>query len=94
MSNELKQYLIANGIEHNTSVPYCPQSNGKAERLNRTLFEKPRCIMITDKTSPYLWTTAIETANKLRNRSPSSVLDGVTPFIHLTLKFLDVRLTH
>ena len=31
MSNDLKKYLKKIGIKHNTSVAYCPQSNGKAE---------------------------------------------------------------
>ena len=47
MSNEFKDYLKEPGIKHNTSVAYCPQSNGKAERLNRTLIEKARCMLIT-----------------------------------------------
>ncbi|CAF0996316.1 unnamed protein product [Brachionus calyciflorus] len=40
LSNEFKKYIKDAGIKHNTSVEYCPQMNGKAERLNRTLIEK------------------------------------------------------
>ena len=36
LSNEFKNLLKENGIKYNTSVEYCPTSNGKAERLNRT----------------------------------------------------------
>jgi transposase InsO family protein len=43
-SLEFQNYLKQNGIIHNTSVAYCPQSNEKAERLNRTLVEKARCM--------------------------------------------------
>ena len=80
MSNAFKQYLKDNGIKHNTSVEYCPQSNGKAERLNRTLIEKARCMLIAGKVNLNLWSTAIDTANYLRNRSPSIVLNNKTPY--------------
>ena len=46
LSNEFQKYLKDSGIQHNTSVEYCPQLNGKAERLNRTLIEKARCMLI------------------------------------------------
>ena len=35
-SNEFQNYLREEGIKHLTSVEYVAQSNGKAERLNRT----------------------------------------------------------
>ena len=56
-----------NGIKHNTLVAYCPQSNGKAERLNRTLVEKARCMLITAGLDNSLWVAATNTANYLRN---------------------------
>ena len=68
------------GIIHNTSVAYSPQSNGKAERLNRTLVEKARCMIISSNVDLSLWSAAIDTANYLRNRSPSSLLNGMTPY--------------
>jgi hypothetical protein len=61
-------------------VSYCPQSNGKAERLNRTLIEKARCMIIAANKPQYLWTAEVETANYLRNRSPSSILLNKTPY--------------
>ena len=80
MSIEFYKYLKENGIKHNTSVPYCPQSNGKAERLNRTIIEKARCMLITAKLDNNLWGAAINTANYLRNISPSVCLDGKSPY--------------
>ncbi len=44
-TNEFQNYFKENGIIHLRSVPYCPQSNGKAERLNRILIEKASCMM-------------------------------------------------
>jgi hypothetical protein len=80
LSTDFQSYLKENGIIHYTSVPYCPQSNGKSERLNRTLIEKARCMMIAADVPQYLWTAAVETANYLRNRSPSSILLSHTPY--------------
>ena len=76
----MKNYLKECGIKHNTSVEYCPQSNRKAERVNRTLITKARCMLIEANVGLNLWTAAVETANYLRNRSPSSVLHGKSPY--------------
>ena len=80
LSNEFQKYLRENGIIHNTSVEYCPQMNGKAERLNRTLIVKARCMLISAGLASNLWTAAVSTANYLRNRSPSAVLNGRAPY--------------
>ena len=45
-SNEFQKYLMDHGIKHKTSVAYVPQSNGKAERLNRTLLENHQQLRI------------------------------------------------
>ena len=79
LSNEFQKYLKEHGIKHSTSPEYCPQSNGKAERLNRTLIEKARCMIISQEMNLNLWGAAINTANYLRNISPSSVLNGKSP---------------
>jgi hypothetical protein len=44
------------------------------------LFEKARCMIIAAKVNYNLWTTAIDSANYIRNRSPTSSLNGKTPF--------------
>jgi hypothetical protein len=60
-------------------VPYNPQQNGTAERLNRTLMDKARAMLIEKNLPKSLWAEAINTANYLRNRAPVSGLE-VTPF--------------
>lgn len=55
-------------------MPYTPQQNGKAERLNRTLLTKTRALLadttgVLDKT---YWADAVVHSNLLRNLSPAS----------------------
>ncbi len=76
LSKEFLQYLIQHGIKHLTSVAYCPKGNGRAERLNLTLLMKARCMLNGANLNFNLWAAAIDTANYLRNRSPSSVLNN------------------
>lgn len=45
LSNECKEYLRF----HKTGAPYTPQQNGVAERVNRTLLEKSRAMVMDSK---------------------------------------------
>ena len=66
----LSDYFSKRGVVHQTTIPYTPEQNGVAERLNRTLMERVRA-MLNDAQLPYsLWAEAVLTANYLRNRSP------------------------
>ena len=42
---DLKPVLAEMGIQHEPMAPYSPQSNGKAERLNRTLKTFARAML-------------------------------------------------
>ena len=79
-SNNFQSYLQNEGIKHLTSVAYVPQSNGKAERLNRTLLEKARTMLLTAGLETYMRGAAILTANYLRNRSPCRSINYKTPY--------------
>jgi len=58
-----------------------PQQNGVAERINRTLLEKARCMLsnavLWDRKA--FWTKAISTACFLVNRSPYTSIDFHIP---------------
>lgn len=49
MNKNLSDYLDQNGIIQETSVPYCPQQNGRAEREIRTMKEGVRTLLQTKK---------------------------------------------
>jgi hypothetical protein len=70
LNSELKTYYQSKGVVHETTAPYTPQQNGKAERLNRTLMERVRAMLYQSKLPEELWAEAIVTANYIRNRSP------------------------
>lgn len=74
------KYLQDNGIQRRLSTPYTPEQNGLAERLNRTLLDKARCLMVESKIASMFWAEAVNTANYLRNRCPSRSIDHRTPF--------------
>ncbi|KAE8880125.1 hypothetical protein PF005_g4870 [Phytophthora fragariae] len=40
-----KEYLSKRGIRHEKTVPYTPQQNGLAGRVNRSLAEMARCML-------------------------------------------------
>jgi len=41
----LREFFKERGIQVQTTAPYTPQQNGRAERLNRTLLEKVRSML-------------------------------------------------
>ena len=61
-----------------SSVPYCPEQNGKAERLNYTLISSVRTILSTMKLLKSLWFEILNTVAYLKNRNLGS--DGITHF--------------
>jgi len=77
---KMKDYLSKEGIKHELTVPYSPEQNGVAERLNRTLLEMARAMIYGSGVDKNLWGEAIVTASYLKNRWPSSSLgENVTP---------------
>jgi hypothetical protein len=77
---DMIKYVKSEGIEHNPTAAHSPQSNGVAERMNRTLFDMV-CPMLDGSRAPLrLWAEAILTACHIRNRLPTSSLGGKTPY--------------
>ena len=72
VNTELTQYLKSRGILHQTTVPYTPEQNGAAERLNRTLMERARAMLSDAGLPKELWAEAVNTANYIRCRSPAA----------------------
>ena len=76
LSNNFKKWLAAKGILHELTSAYSPESNGKAERLNRTLLDMARTMLLSAPQLPKLkqmWAEAVNTACYIRNRLFTSV---------------------
>ena len=79
--NDLFQKICEeNGIVRHFTVKNTPQQNGVAERMNRTLLEKVRCMLSNAGLGKEFWAEAITYACHLINRLPSAAIGGKTPF--------------
>lgn len=67
------------GIRRQFTVPYSPEQNGMSERMNRTLVERAKCLLIDAKVPKKFWAEAVSTAAYLINRSPTKAIDYKTP---------------
>ena len=74
-----EEYCKQYGIRHEQTVPKTPQQNGVAERMNRTIVERMRCMLSHAKLSRSYWGEALRTAVHVINRSPSKPLNGEVP---------------
>ena len=71
-------YLKQHGIRHQTTNDYTPEQNGMAERANRSIVERAKCMLFEAGLSKAFWAEAVSTAVYLLNRSPTHGHD-VTP---------------
>lgn len=82
IGDEFKSWLQRRGIIHEVTTAYSPESNGAAERLNRTLLDMARSMMLhLEVPRLELWAEAVNTACFLRNRLVTdSCRYGMTPY--------------
>lgn len=72
VNKKFKQFCADNGIKHETSTIYTPQQNGIAERNNRTILEKARCMLIDANLSKQWWAEAVCAAVDIINVLPNA----------------------
>eukprot|EP01018_Ginkgo_biloba_P029061 Gb_03163 [translate_table: standard] len=77
--NDFHDFCTTHGIQMQRTVPYTPQQNGVAERKNLTLKEMANCMIHSRNFAPQFWAETIHCANYIQNRTPHSVVQGVTP---------------
>jgi hypothetical protein len=71
-SKEAQNYLKMKGIRWERTAPRTPQQNGRAERLNRTIMEMARCLIIDAGLGHQYWEYAAMMAAYIRNRTPTA----------------------
>ncbi|CAI7854528.1 unnamed protein product [Closterium sp. NIES-53] len=65
---EMTAWLKKEGIQRELTTAYTPQSNGVAERANRTILETARALLIESGVGNSMWPHAVRHANVTRNR--------------------------
>ena len=76
---DVTPYLRSMGIQHEQTAASSSKSNGIAERMNRTIFDIVRPMMLTANAPTPFWAEAVDTALKIRNRLPTKPLNNVSP---------------
>eukprot|EP00111_Clytia_hemisphaerica_P018040 TCONS_00053381-protein len=79
-STEFTSFCTDRGISREPTIPYSPQQNGVAERMNRTLLETARSMLHHAQKPIKFWAEAISTACYVQNRSPTAFLKETTPY--------------
>ncbi|KAG8480959.1 hypothetical protein CXB51_025647 [Gossypium anomalum] len=78
-SDEFNKLCKSEGIVRHLTVRHTPQQNGVAERMNRTIMEKVRCMLSNANLPKSFWAEAASTACFSINRSPSVAIEKKTP---------------
>ena len=79
-SDAQRAWLGERGIELQRSAAYSPEQNGVAERVNRTLMDLVRTMLLSTQLPHFLWADLLQTAVHVRNRSMTRALTGMTPY--------------
>ena len=87
LSEHFKTYCLDAGILQEKTIPETPQQNGLAERCNRTLLERARCLLIDSGLPKMMWGAAILHATRIRNvvvrrgeeKCPAELMRGIKP---------------
>ena len=79
VKTEFEVFCQTEGIQRHKTVSYTPQQTGLAERMNKTLLERVRCMLLSAKLPKSFWGEAVNTAAYLINRSPSTTLGFKVP---------------
>ncbi|RVW73359.1 Retrovirus-related Pol polyprotein from transposon TNT 1-94 [Vitis vinifera] len=75
-----EQYCKIHDIKLKKTVPKIPQQNGVAERMNRTICDRIRCMLSHAKLPKSFWGEAMRTTVDPINMSPSYPLEA---FVHV-----------
>ena len=80
LGNEFVMYLKRQGTVQYLTMHNMLQHNGIAEWLNRTILEHIHVLLHASSQPKFLWGEAMHHVVWLKNRMPTKVLDGLTPY--------------
>ncbi|MBW0487019.1 hypothetical protein O181_026734 [Austropuccinia psidii MF-1] len=79
LNSHFQQLANECGFMHSFSPAYTPKHNGFAERANRTILEKMRCMLNTTKLPNSYWAETVSTATLLSNSAPTPLQHNHSP---------------
>ncbi|CAI7811421.1 unnamed protein product [Closterium sp. NIES-54] len=101
---EFRSWLKRHGIKQQLTTAYTPQSNGVAERANRTIIEGGRMILVDSGLPLRFWPLAIRHATVIKNRVlthvggrhwvPMEKWSGKKPLVDMLRVFRCMGLVH
>ena len=86
VNKELKEFFESERIIHEISPPYSHESNGIAERFNRTITTMAGAMLSDGNLPLSLWSSAINTSVYLKNRIPHKAVKKSNPYEALHVK--------
>lgn len=78
-SRLFNNFCKVNGIQHQLTNAHTPEQNGVAERMNRTIVEKAKCMIFDAGLDDSYWAEACNMAVYVINRSVCASLVNKTP---------------
>lgn len=79
-SGSLQEFCKNKGINISYTPPYNPQMNGVAERMNQTLMDKARSLILQAGFDKSFWEDAVYMAAYITNRTQSYLVKEKTPY--------------
>tara|TARA_R110002050_G_C8952307_1_gene513488 strand:- start:65 stop:4858 length:4794 start_codon:yes stop_codon:yes gene_type:complete len=80
LNKDMNSLLEGQGTQPRYTAPHTPEQNGKSERINGTIMEATRCALSQSGLPHKFWGDALSAQLHVRNRVPTSSLDGMTPY--------------
>ncbi|MBW0483911.1 hypothetical protein O181_023626 [Austropuccinia psidii MF-1] len=80
VNHQFKELANQSGFVHVVAPPYTPEHNGVAERENRTIIDKARCLLLMSNLPNKYWAEAINTATYLTNIILIPSKNNLSPF--------------
>lgn len=89
--SEFREALIKGKVQLQLTAPYAHHQIGVVERSHQTVFNRTRAVMHANNLPKNLWGEISTAIVYLKNRSPTSALDGRTPSEALNKKIPNLK---